>query len=72
MVKILSFHCREQRFDPWWGTKILHATWCGQNNNKWYLGVFFFFKLHYVASMWDLSSLTKDQTHVPCIRSWKS
>ena len=44
-VKILSFHCREQRFDPWWGTKILHATWCGQNNNnnKWYMGVFLFF-----------------------------
>ena len=21
-------------FDPGWGTKILHAAWCGQNNNN--------------------------------------
>ena len=33
VVKTLCFHCRGRRFDLWLGTKILHATWCGQN--KW-------------------------------------
>lgn len=28
----LCFHCRRDRFDPGWETKILHAVQCGQKN----------------------------------------
>ena len=33
---------------------------------------FFFFWPHHVAGMWDLSSLTKDQIHILCIRITES
>ena len=26
VVKTLPFHCRKRGFDPWWGSKIPHAT----------------------------------------------
>ena len=34
--------------------------------------LFFFFLAHHVAGVWDLSSLTKDQICVLCIRSTES
>ena len=34
MVKILCFHCKRQGLIPGWGTKIPHATWCSQNEQK--------------------------------------
>ena len=34
MVRTPSFHCRGQEFDPWSGTKILHAGQRGQKKKK--------------------------------------
>ena len=34
VVKTPCFHCRGQRFDPGWRTKISHALWCDQKIKK--------------------------------------
>ena len=38
VVRTPHFHCRRHKFNPWWGTKILRASWHGEakknNNNK--------------------------------------
>ena len=34
MVKTFSFHCREHRFHPWSGTKIVHAAWHTRKTKK--------------------------------------
>ena len=31
MIRTRRFHCLGSGFDPAWGTKILQATWHGQN-----------------------------------------
>ena len=39
--------------------------------HEWFLSIFFFF-FFWPPGMWDLSSLTRDRTHVPCTGNAKS
>ena len=34
MVRTPCFHCREHGFNPWSGTRIRQAAWCGQIKKK--------------------------------------
>ena len=40
-----------------------YSMFVDRKTQSWVLGVVFFF------GMWDLSSLTRDGTHIPCIGS---
>ena len=34
VVRTPRFHCRGHGLDPWWGTKIPRALWCGQKKKE--------------------------------------
>ena len=51
-----------------WGNH--HGKQCGRSSVL-FLGLFFFF-CFWLQSMWDLSSLTRDQTHILCTESLES
>ena len=42
-----------------------YSMFVDRKTQSWVLGVVFFF----FFGMWDLSSLTRDGTHIPCIGS---
>ena len=52
------------------GFRTIQAVW--SPGALGWLGIFFFFFLAALCSMWDLSSLTRDQTQAPCIGSMES